>query len=120
MTKKRIAELYRFLSQASMKRMTDNEKVAFIRLLRDMKPVFTEVQNAANDALENAKKDCDDQQRVIMLVDRAMEDLTSQTCNIETHKMSSEMFDHLCLSNDWNFAIIDELESELVSPAKTE
>lgn len=118
MTKKRIAELYRFLSTASMKRMTDNEKVDFIRLLREMKPVFTEIQNAANDALENAKKDCDNQQEVMMLVERAMEDMTSAECDIDTRKMTSEMFDHLCLSNDWNFAIIDELEVDLVVQAK--
>ena len=55
MTKKRIAELYRFLSVASMKRMNDDEKIAFIRLLRQMKPVFTEMNEAVNDAIEKAK-----------------------------------------------------------------
>ena len=115
MTKKRISELYRFLQTASMKRMTDDEKVAFIRLLRQMKPVFVEIQQAATDALENAQKDCDDQQRVIMIVNRAMEDLSKSECDINTKTMSEDTFKRLCLSNDWNFAIIDELESELVT-----
>lgn len=115
MTKKRIAELYRFLQTASMKRMVDDEKVAFIRLLREMKPVFVEIQQAATDALENAQKDCDDQQRVMMIVERAMADLSKSECNIETKVLTPDTFNRLCLSNDWNFAIIDELEAELVA-----
>ena len=115
MTKKRISELFRFLQTASMKRMTDDEKVAFIRLLREMKPVFVEIQQAATDALENAQKDCDDQQRVMMIVERAMADISKADCNINTRVLTFDTFKRLCLSNDWNFAIIDELEAELVA-----
>ena len=115
MTKKRISELYRFVQTASMKRMTDDEKVAFIRLLREMKPVFVEIQQAATDALENAQKDCDDQQRVMMIVERAMADISKADCNINTRVLTFDTFKRLCLSNDWNFAIIDELEAELVA-----
>ena len=39
MTKKRIAEIYNFLAVASMKQMTNDEKIALIRLLRQMKPI---------------------------------------------------------------------------------
>ena len=115
MTKKRIAELYRFLQTASMKRMTDDEKVSFIRLLRTMKPVFMEIQQAATDALENAQKDCDDQQRVMMIVERSMADLSKEECDIDTKTLAPDTFNRLCLSNDWNFAIIDELEADLVT-----
>lgn len=115
MTKKRIAELYKFLAVASMKRMTDEEKVAFIRLLRLMKPVFTEIQDAAKDALEAAQKEFkDDQNAVYSLVNKSMEDLSSQECDVDVRKLSEEAFNRLCLSNDWNFAQIDELEMELV------
>lgn len=115
MTKKRITELYRFLSVASMKRMTDDEKASFIRLLREMKPVAVEMQTAVADALENARKDCDDEQRVMMIVEQSIADLSAAACDINPKKMSREMFDHLCLSNEWNFAQIDELESELLA-----
>lgn len=115
MTKKRIAELYRFLSVASMKRMNEDEKVAFIRLLRTMKPVFVEVQTAINDAVEKANKDCDSQADVIALVNRAMEDIWKEDCAIIVNTMTADAFERLCLSNDWNFAMIDEIEKELVT-----
>lgn len=114
MTKKRISELYRFLAVASMKRLTDEEKVAFIRLLRKMKPVFTEIQDAANDALEQAKKESQDQSAVFALVEKSMQDLSQQECDCDVRVMNDEMFNRLCLSNDWSFAQIDELEAELV------
>ena len=115
MTKKRIAELYRFLSTASMKRMTDEEKVAFIRLLRKMKPVATEIQTAVNDALEKARESCDNEQDVLALVNKSVDDLAIESCDITVKAMTEESFNRLCLSNDWTFAQIDELESELVS-----
>lgn len=114
MTKKRIAEIYRFLASASMKRMNDEEKIALIRLLRAMKPVFTEIQDAMNDALEKAKADMDDESHIVEFINMATEDLSGQTCEIVTRIMTAESFDHLCLSNDWTFAQIDELEAVLV------
>jgi len=47
-------------------------------------------------------------------VNRAVEDLSNQPANIETNIMDSETFNRLCISNDWNFAQIDELEEVLV------
>lgn len=114
MKKKRIVELYRFLSGASMKKMQDDEKVAFIKLLREMKPVFTEMQSAANDALEQARKDCDDNRQVMAIVDKAMEDLANAECEINVRTMKRDTFERLCLSNDWPFAAIDELEQDMV------
>lgn len=116
MTKKRIAEVYRFLSVASMKKMTDDEKVAFIRLLRTMKPVFTELQEAVNDALEKAKAEMEDESHITQFVDKAVADISEEQCDVLTAIMSQDTFDHLILSNDWNFAQVDELSDILLKP----
>ena len=116
MTKKRVAELYRFLSVASMKRMNDDEKIAFMRLLRQMKPVFTEMNDAVNDALEKAKAEMDDESHIAEFVNKAVEDLAEQEAGIDVRVMKADVFDRLHLSNDWNFAQINELEEALVKP----
>ena len=113
MTKKRIAELYRFLSVASMKRMNDDEKIMFIRLLRKMKPVFTEMNDAVTDAVEKAKAEMEDESHIADFVNEAVADLSTQETDIDIKTMNKEAFDRLCLSNDWNFAQIDELEESL-------
>ena len=118
MTNKRIAEIYRFLSVASMKRMNDDEKISFIRLLRTMKPVFTEMQDAVNDALEKAKAEMEDESHIMQFVDKAVADLSEQNRDIITNIMTAETFDRLCLSNDWNYAQIDELETVLIKTTK--
>ena len=114
MTKKRVAEIYRFLSVASMKRMNDDEKISFIRLLRKMKPVFTELQDAVNDAVEKAKAEMEDESHIMQFVDKAVADLSEQTCDIVMAIMTPDTFDNLCLSNDWNYAQIDEVEQVVV------
>jgi len=114
MKQKRVAELYRFLSVASMKRMTDDEKVAFIRLLRTMKPLCVELQSAVDDAIIKAREETDDQQKVVALVNKAVADIAERDCDVNIQTMSAEAFDRLSLSNDWSFAQIDELEAELV------
>ena len=120
MNKKRMAEVYRFLSVASMKRMTDDEKVAFIRLLRQMKPVFTEMQDAINDAVEKAKEEMEDESHIAEFVNKAVDDLAQQKMDIVTRIMSVDTFERLCTSNDWNFAQIDELEEVLVKKEEKE
>ena len=114
MTKKRITELYRFLSVASMKRMNDDEKIAFIRLLRQMKPVFTEMNEAVNDAIEKAKAEMEDESHIAEFVNKAVEDLSNEDAGINIQTMKADVFNRLCLSNDWNFAQVDELEEALV------
>lgn len=114
MKQKRVADLYRFLSVASMKRMTDEEKVAFIRLLRTMKPFCVELQSAVDDAIVKAREETDDQQAIIGLVNKAVADIAERDCDVNVRTMSPEAFNRLCLSNDWSFAQIDELEGELV------
>ena len=116
MTKKRVAEIYRFLSVASMKRMNDDEKIAFMRLLRQMKPIFTEMNDAVNDALEKAKAEMDDESHIAEFVNKAVEDLAEQGADIDVRVMKADMFNRLCLSNDWNFAQINELEEVLIKP----
>lgn len=114
MTKKRVSEVYRFLSVASMKKMNDDERIALIRLLRTMKPVFVELKDAVDDALEKAKAEMEDESHIIDFVNKAVEDLSNQDANIETNIMKPDAFDRLCNSNDWNFAQIDELEEVLL------
>ena len=114
MTKKRIADFYRFLSVASMKRLNDDEKIVFIRLLRLMKPVAIEIQTAFNDAITKARESCNNEHDIINIVEKSMEDLAGAECSVIIKTMPSDMFGRLCLSNDWTFAQIDELEHELV------
>ena len=114
MTKKRIAELYRFLSVASMKRMNDDEKIAFMRLLRQMKPIFAEMNDAVNDALEKARAEMSDESHIAEFVDKAVADLAEQDAGFDIKTMKADVFNRLCLSNDWNFAQIDELTDALV------
>ena len=119
MTKKNINEVFNFLQGARMSRMKDNEKIQIIKLLRVMKPVAKDLQDAANDAAEKARKEYpDDMQKVIELVNKSMEDLASQEAiGIDTQVLSPDAFERLCLSNDWTFGQIDELEQILVNPA---
>ena len=114
MNKKRVADIYRFLASASMKRMNDDEKIALIRLLRTLKPVFTEMQDAVNDAVEKAKAELEDESHIMAFVDKAVADVASETCDVDTKTMTQETFERLCLSNDWNYLQIDELETILV------
>ena len=115
MNKKRVSEVYRFLSVASMKKMNDDERIALIRLLRTMKPVFVELKDAVDDALEKAKAEMEDESHIVDFVNRAVEDLSKQESDIETNIMQADTFNRLCISNDWNFAQIDELEEVLVT-----
>ncbi|MBQ4387999.1 MAG: hypothetical protein II822_10410 [Prevotella sp.] len=119
MTRKRITEIYRFLSAARMSRMTDDEKIAIITLLRNMKPVAVSIQEAATDALQKAQAEYpDDQHKAMQLAERSMSDVMNEdVTDIDPRVMTADMFQRLCLSNDWTFAQIDELEQEMVRVA---
>ena len=122
MTKKNINEVFNFLQGARMSRMKDDEKIQVIKLLRGMKPVAKDLQDAANDAVEKARAEYpDDTQKVMELVNKSMEDLASQeVIGVETRVLTPDAFERLCLSNDWTFGQIDELEQMLVKPATDE
>lgn len=116
MNKKRINDIYQFMSNARMGRMTDEEKVTMIKTLRMMKPVAVSVQEAAQDAFATAKAEYpDDQKKAVELVNKSMADvLNAEVDGIDLHVLTTEGFERLCLSNDWTFAQMDELEAELV------
>ena len=120
MTKKNINEVYNFLQGARMSRMKDDEKIQVIKLLRGMKPVAKDLQDAANDAVEKARAEYpDDTQKVMELVNKSMEDLANQeVIGVETRVLTPDTFERLCLSNDWTFGQIDELEQMLVKPVE--
>lgn len=120
MTKKNINEVFNFLQGARMSRMKDDEKIQVIKLLRGMKPVAKDLQDAANDAVEKARAEYpDDTQKVMELVNKSMEDLASQeVIGVETRVLTPDTFERLCLSNDWTFGQIDELEQMLVKPVE--
>ena len=120
MTKKNINEVYNFLQGARMSRMKDDEKIQVIKLLRGMKPVAKDLQDAANDAVEKARAEYpDDTQKVMELVNKSMEDLANQeVIGVETRVLAPDTFERLCLSNDWTFGQIDELEQMLVKPVE--
>lgn len=108
----RIAEVYHFLAAASMKKMSDEEKIAFIRLLRQMKPTATMISDAARDAMEKAQ--AEGVKDVNQFVMQAIDDIASEESDIVTATMTQDNFDRLALSNDWTFGQIEELEAVLV------
>jgi predicted component of type VI protein secretion system len=113
MTKKRIHEVYMFLATASMKRLTDEEKIAFIRLLRQMKAVSQELNSAANDAYARAVADGMEDTKAMDFANRAVDDIAQAESDIATETMTEEAYTRLVLSNDWNFGQIEELRGIL-------
>lgn len=112
MTKKRIAEIYQFLSAARMSRLSDEEKIQLIRLLRQMKPVATEFIEAVQEAVRQAR---DNQvENIQEFVDKAVSDIASEETTISPATMTPEAFDRLALSNDWTFAQIEELAEVMI------
>lgn len=109
MTKKRIAEVYNFLAIASMKQLANDDKIALIRLLRTMKPIAKEIQDAVNDAVQKAREESMEQQALVEFVNKAVDDLAQEETTIKTAILTPEAFDQLALSNDWTFAQIEEL-----------
>lgn len=122
MTKKNINEVFNFLQGARMSRMKDDEKIQVIKLLRVMKPVAKDLQDAANDAAEKARAEYPgDMQKVMELVNKSMEDLANQeVIGVDTRVLTPDAFERLCFSNDWTFGQIDELYQILVNPATDE
>lgn len=114
MTKKRITEIYNFLAVASMKQMTNDEKIALIRLLRTMKPIAKEIQDAVNDAVQKAREEGMEQQQMVEFVNKAVDDLAQEETAILTAILTPDAFDRLALSNDWTFAQIEELGEVLI------
>ena len=112
-TKKRVTELYRFMRDAKMTKLNDEEKISLIRLLRKMKPVAVEVMDATNEAKERAMKEYpDDATKVAELTQKAMEDLWYDEADIDIRVLSHDVIDKLAISNEWTFSIIDEIECE--------
>ena len=119
MTKKRIHEVYMFLATASMKRLTDDEKIAFIRLLRQMKKVSQELNSAANDAYTRAVADGMENTEAMDFANRAVDDIAQAESDIATETMTKETYTRLVLSNDWNFGQIEELGAILTIQNQT-
>lgn len=114
-TKKRITDVFRFLSNARMSRMLDDEKVRMIQLLRQLKPVAIEVQDAANDAIKTAHDEYpDNQEKAMQIAEQAVQDLLNAEVETDTHILTAEGFERLVLSNDWTLGQIDEIEQVLV------
>lgn len=114
MTKKRITEVYNFLAVASMKQMTNDEKIMLIRLLRQMKGVAKELTDAVNDAVARAREEGMEQQQMVEFVNKAVDDLAQEETTILTAILTPDAFDRLALSNDWTFAQIEELGELLI------
>ena len=114
MTKKRITEVYHFIANASMKKMSDDEKIMLIRLLRQMKVVAKELTDAVNDAVAKAREEGMEQQQMVEFVNKAVDDLAQEETAIATDIMTPETFDRLVLSNDWTFVQIEELGEVLI------
>ena len=89
-----------------MKRMTDEEKIALIRLLREMKPVSNELKTAFNDAYMKAISDSES--NAMELANKAVADIADGKVDITTNIFTASAYERLALSNDWNFGQIDE------------
>lgn len=115
MTKQRVTEVYRFLSAARMSRLTDEEKIAVIRLLREMKPVVSEIQDAATESLKKTSEEYpNDMPKAMTLAEQAIADLLNTETNIDTHILTTDAYERLYFSNDWTFAQMEELSDVLV------
>ena len=114
MTKKRIAEVYNFLAIASMKQLANDDKIALIRLLRTMKPIAKEIQDAVNDAVQKAREEGMTEQAMVDFVNKAVDDLATEETTVKTTIMTEDTFNRLALSNDWTFAQIEELGEILI------
>jgi hypothetical protein len=108
-----------FLATASMKRMTDDEKIAFIRLLRQMKAVSQELNSAANDAYERAVADGMEADKAMDIANRAVDDIAQAESDIATETMTEEAYMRLVMSNDWNFGQIEEIKEILTTKNQT-
>jgi len=136
MTKKEVANLYNWLQGAKVTKLTDEEKIKFIRMMRTLKPVAKEVRDATNDALETAKDERYDEmvkrinegatsanqiadaqsyiKHICEVADKAVSDLLAQDVQTVLPRLSEETFERLCLSNDWNMAQVADLEQYLL------
>ena len=116
-TKKRITELYHFMSDAKMQKLKDDEKIALIKLLRTMKPIAVEVMDALHEATDKAAESCpDDAGKAAEITNGAMEDVWHAEADIDIRVLSHDPIERLALSNDWTFSLIDELEDEFCKP----
>lgn len=95
-----------------MKRMTDEEKIALIRLLREMKPVSNELKTAFNDAYMKAISDSES--NAMELANKAVADIANGKVDITTNIFTASAYERLALSNDWNFGQIEELGEVLI------
>jgi len=116
MKKGRIADIYVFLAKARMTKLTDDEKVVIITMLRQMKPVANEVteavQEASRKALEEYPNDIHSAQK---LVNKSIEGLMNEevdSMNLRVFKQDA--FNRLCFSNEWTFEQIDNLQQDIL------
>lgn len=116
MTKGKIVDVYQFLAGARMSKLTDDEKVLVITLLRKMKPVAMEIQAAVSDASEKAKKEYpDDIAAAKRLVNKSVVSLLQEEVQGFSAKVLNEdVFQRLCFSNDWTFQQMELLGFELL------
>ena len=132
MNKKKIADIYGFLTKAKLTKMDDGGKIAVIRMMRVMKPIFTEVTTCIQDAFNAAVDDNYERMAVTVnnptategeraaanqyiarlneVVRNSTADLMDAEADIDTKVLTQEQFEHLCVSNDWGLDVIEELE----------
>lgn len=124
-----MLNVYTILSTASISKLSDEEKVSFIKLMRKVKPHIINFENAQKDALESAKKDNHNQilenlrkwqaegndttltkeERTEVnsyiasynkIVNDSLSDILEE--EIEFDPISESLYENLILSNDWN------------------
>lgn len=105
MNKGKIADVYQFLSGARMSKLTDEEKVTVITLLRTMKPFAAEIHSAVRDAAAKARAEYpDDAAAAQRLVNKSVEALFNEEVpDFSAKVLAEDTFQRLCFSNDWTF-----------------
>lgn len=140
MNSEKITELYHFLSSARLTKMSDDEKIAVIRLMRRLKPIATALDEALADAREKASSD--DHEKLVGLymrlrngdgsvgeqdaveaanyvarlnrvVSEAVKDVASLEHDIDKELLTAEATAHLINSNDWKLSQIMWLEETI-------
>ena len=126
-----ILSLYTLLNTAKLTNLDDTDKINIIKFVRKIKPVYTQFEDAKNDALEKAKGEdhnkyiqmlqqwqregkettLSEEDRISVntyfgnyekLVTETLKDILEKEVEIEFDKLSEDGFTKLMASNDWN------------------
>lgn len=135
MKKQELKLIYENLNEAKLSKMEDTDKYKVIKIMREMKPIYTEIVEAAKDAQNKLKAENHDslleKVRTKKLSDKelksaqmyfkkfekdvyeAVKDILETEIELK-EKISVEAFEKLIASNDFSVAVMVALEDAIV------